>query len=140
MDIDFIEYSFNNNIDYILIDFTEDFKIENNIFGYYLKNIIIFDYTDGINYYDWKSGRLLDLDLDSDSDDYIRSPEENILKIEFPIEENFLYLSFMYKISAPINQKEFNEFCYVYNNKYDINCEEISQEEDGKNSPEYYYI
>jgi len=33
---DFIYYAFNNNTNYIIVDFMEDSKLENNIFGYFL--------------------------------------------------------------------------------------------------------
>ena len=56
-DFDFIEYAFKNNLDYFVANFTENFLIENNIFGYKLDGIGIMDQTieDGINYYDWRS-------------------------------------------------------------------------------------
>jgi len=41
--IDFIEYAFNNNKNYIIVNFTENFKIENNIFGFDY-NYIFIDY------------------------------------------------------------------------------------------------
>ena len=146
MNIDFIEYSINNNIDYILIDLSKNFRIENNIFGYYLNGIIIFECTleNGINFYDWKSGRLLDFE-DYDSDDYYRNPEENILKIELSddlIEEKTIYLTVVYWISEPNNLEDFNQYCDSYNNKYgNVTNEEFSQESSIKTSLEYnYYI
>ena len=35
-EIDFIEYAFNNNTNYIIVDLMQDYKLENNIFGYIL--------------------------------------------------------------------------------------------------------
>ena len=93
--IDFIEYVFNNNKNYIIINFTENFKLENNIFGYYMSNIIIFDYIeeDGIEYYNGITDEPLDL-----YEDYLDS-YAHLLKINFTdysfdtIEIYFIYLA-----------------------------------------------
>ena len=39
---DFIELAFNNNTNYIIVDLMNDFKIENNIFGYILSSIFVY--------------------------------------------------------------------------------------------------
>ena len=40
--LDFIEYAFNNNINYVIMNFTEIFGIQNNIFGYSIDRFFFF--------------------------------------------------------------------------------------------------
>ena len=130
---DFIEYAFKNNLDYFVLNFTENFLIENNIFGFHLEEIVIFEQTieDWINYYDWKSGKLLDL-ADYDSDDFWRTPEEDSIKIKFTgnlLERISIYFNNIMVLTTPTELEDYNNYCDNYNNEYgDIYDEEFYEE------------
>ena len=118
--IDFIEYAFNNNKDYVLMNFTENFKIENNIFGYVFSSIIIWDfiYEEGIEYYYGITDELYDLDLV-----YVLDAKQDLIKIkltDYSFDEIYFYYEVV--ISPPIEIEEFNNYCDNYNDNFgDIN-------------------
>ena len=142
INIDFIEYAFNNNKNYIMVNFTENFKIENNIFGYYMSGILILEYIeeDGIEYYNG----ITDEPMDLYEDDYL-DPYTHLLKINFTdysfdtIEIYFLYQA---EISPPYDVEEFNNYCDNYNNNFGVIEDESAFEEiETKWSVySYYYI
>ena len=142
MDFDFIEYAFKNNLNYFIANFTENFLIENNIFGFHLDKIIIDGMTikEGINYYDLKSGDLLDF---VNYIDNVRKPEEDSIKIELAgdiIEKIRIYFKYGFIISTPINLEDYNNYCDNYNNEYgDINDTEFYKSPIERRIFSFYY-
>ena len=119
---DFIEYAFKNNLDYFVVNFTENFLIENNIFGTKMKNFYIMDQTieEGINYYDWRSKNKLDF-VDEDSWDFYRETYEDSIKVDltdYSLEEITIFFYIEFSLTSPINLEEYNSYCDNYNNQY----------------------
>ena len=113
---DFIEYAFNNNINYIILDFLEDFKIENNIFGYKLDSIIVY-YTDdikGVKYFLINSKEILEQNY--------MEPNNSLLKVilEEGYSFNIINITFDYYVNIipPNNISEINEYCDEINDIY----------------------
>ena len=108
-EIDFIEYAFENNTKYILINFTEGVKLENNILGYscYLASILDYnDFSGLIKYYD-EADELLDLYIDYlyRFDDIIKA--EIMINSSVSNEMLFYYQVYM---EIPDNVSIFNQY------------------------------
>ena len=143
-DFDFIEYAFKNNLDYFVANFTENFVIENNIFGYKLDGIGIMDQTieDGINYYDFKSGQLLDF-VGEESWDFYREVDQDSIKVDltdYSLEKITIYINYGFYLSTPIKLEDYNQYCDNYNNEYgDIYDEEFYEEPIQRTAPYFFY-
>ena len=114
--INFIDYSFNNNTNYITIDLKEDIVIENNIFGLEFNRIItnnedeLMEYN--ANFYLVNSGDNL---LES----YIALPDDSILNITFTsynkITIPMIFGSGFYSTES---LDEYNKLCDYFDNTY----------------------
>ena len=116
--IDFIEYAFNNNKNYIIVNFTENFKIENNIFGYNISKIVIMDFTDReeIKYYHGITEEPWDLD-----NSYLLDPNHDLIKVNitnYSFDKIQINLNYKLIISPPIQIQDFNNYCDNYNDNF----------------------
>ena len=95
---------------------------------------------EGINYYDLKSGDLLDF---VNYIDNVRKPEEDSIKIELAgdiIEKIRIYFKYGFIISTPINLEDYNNYCDNYNNEYgDINDTEFYKSPIERRIFSFYY-
>ena len=131
-DFDFIEYAFNNNTNYVILDFLEDFKIDNNIFGYIINSIIVYYTSDynGVNYILVNSGEIFDQNY--------MDPNDSLIKVV--LEEGYsfglLNINFHYyvKIAPSDNISEINEHCDEINDIYGDRNYSNSYDNEQKNS------
>ena len=111
---DFIYYAFNNNTNYIIVDFMEDSQLENNIFGYII-NLIFIHYRayKGVKCILMNSGKLLDEAF---------APDDSLVKVvlEFGYSFNLSLINFNYQIMIiPSNNiTEINDYCDEINDTY----------------------
>ena len=116
--IDFIEYAFNNNKNYIIVNFTENFKIENNIFGFDYNFIIIdkISFDNSIKFYDIKQERYKDMSIDEEREILYK---ESIIKINFTdYSLKNLEITYYLMISSPEDVNIFNEYLDKYNDTF----------------------
>ena len=111
VDFDFIEYAFKYNRNYILVNFTENITIENNIFGYSFTEVSVsyYEYNENIMKF-YKEEDLLDLDED---DSYYLNPEDKIKAevIDYSLKTNNYFLDFILSIDEPSEINEYNQYC-----------------------------
>ena len=111
IEINFIEYAFDNNKNYMMVNLTENFIIENNIFGYNFSEVRVIECTleNGIEYYHGFTNEFWDLD-----EDYIYNPLEDIIKIDLTNYEFYeiqIKFDFIVEIKTPDEFSEFNKYC-----------------------------
>ena len=116
--LDFIEYAFKYNINYTILDLTEIFGIQNNIFGYSIDYIMLFPNEDNIE--------LIGVDGE---DMNTFNPEKPIVKII--LNDNIFKLSnFEFSVyilfSLPESVEEFNEHCNKINETFGVKNDESS--------------
>ena len=111
---DFIYYAFNNNTNYIIVDLMEDYKLENNIFGYILSSIYM-NYLDyeGVKYFLVNSGKPLDLAFNPD-DNLVKV----VLKVGYSFEVTLINLMYQVTIIPSNNITEINDYCDEINDVY----------------------
>ena len=130
---DFIEYAFNNNTNYLIIDLLEDSKIENNIFGYRFSSIYseYDEFFEGIIYFLVNSGKILE--------SYYIDPDDSLIKIVIEngyfIEANYITFHYYLRIIPSDNMDENNEFCDEINDTYGDRNNEDSYSFNLKASP-----
>ena len=137
--IDFIDYAITYNQDYILIDFADNFTIENNIFGYKVsminKGYWIFD--TGIKLFYAESGINV---LEDGYEDILI--EDSLIKINF---ENYTFdkinidIDYSYYLSNPFYATEFNEYADKLNSNYG-NVDDSGYQMFIYTSPVYHYF
>ena len=105
---DFIEYALEYNRNYLLFNFTENIKIDNNIFGYFCYNVCVndYDYAEMTEYY---YGEEL---LDFYEQQYF--PFEDIMKVKIIkyseiLDNMILYYEII--IQTPNEVSEYNKYC-----------------------------
>ena len=112
-DIDFIEYAFNNNRNYLIVNFTELFNIENNIFGYYFSyGMYSMELLEGITCF------LGDSEEPFNNWVY---PTETLIKIMFDNYsfDKYEFISYyLININPPDSINEFNEYCDKINDTF----------------------
>ena len=124
INIDFIKYAYNNNKNYYIFNVKENIKIDNNIFGYKLGLVVIYenyygDYTD-VSYYNMINEEEI---LDFSYNGYEYNPYEDsiILKYNLFKQSSMIYITYP-TIFGPDNVNQFNEFCdEISGNLNDIN-------------------
>ena len=125
INIDFIEYAFNNNTNYVILDLKEDVKIENNIFGMYLLQINLEEEEDwlfdsGINYYIVNTGKSL-------KETFSFKAEDSFINVSFSdysYDKIIVKMAFSYIFKTPNNTTEYNLYLDKYNDTLgDINDE-----------------
>ena len=141
INIDFIEYVFNNNTNYIIIDLIEDLIIENNIFGIKILTIGIENYDEwqidnGINYYIANTERNLIDEMGTDG-------ENSLINITFPeysFDKISIKMIFSYILQMPNNVIKYNEYADNYDNSYgDINDQKSYNSKIYFLDNDYYY-
>ena len=131
IDINFTEYAFNNNKEYIVSNLSEIFSIDNNIFGYQFGewidlidfDIYLYDDENGINF---TNG----IDLEPIDETFFLFENDALLRIDFnnynfdePLYDNILFFISTYIVSEE-NLPVFNSYCDNYNDSFgDINDE-----------------
>ena len=138
--IDFIEYAFNNNIDYVIIDLMENIVIENNIFGLSLSRIYIEEETewsmnDGIKYFLVNSG----LELLVEEFAYPNDTIINITFSEYSFDKKNIKMTFASVFSGPNNVLEYNEYFDDFNDTYGNVSDESSYKLKNIISSQFYY-
>ena len=139
--IDFIEYSFNNNIDHVLIDLIDNIVIENNIFGLYLNRIILenekeWNFDSGIKYY------LVNSDEDL-AELQVALPEDTIINVtfsEYSFDKINITMTFSSIFSTPNNILEYNKYFDDFNETYGNISDESSYKIKKITSPYFYYF
>jgi len=139
MELDFIEYAFNNNKNYIIIDLMEDTKIENNIFGYKISSIYAdYEYIEGVKYILVNSGEILEQYEIYQNDSVIKI----VLEDGYSIDANLIYFSYKLVITPSGDINEINEYCDkindVYGDKKDNNSYSFESKNSIFNSYEFY--
>ena len=136
-EIDFIEYAFNNNINYYILDLMENAKIENNIFGYIISSIYAEgdDDIDGVKFFLVNSGKILG--------EYYIHQNDSLIKIVFEaIDENVIFFGYKLIIKPSDDINEINEYCDkindVYGDKTDSNSYSFVLKNSAFNSYEFY--
>ena len=136
-EFDFIEYAFNNNKNYIILDLMENVKIENNIFGYKISSILAGydDFIKGVKYFLVKSGKILD--------EYYIYQNDSLVKIVIEaINKNVLSFDYSLIIKPSDDINEINEYCDeindVYGDKNDNNSYSFKYKNSVTNSYEFY--
>ena len=117
--IDFIEFAFNENKKYLYLNLSENFNIENNIFGYIFSyiEIIKLDYPEGVECILEKTKEILKMDI------YIF--DEALIKLDltdYLFNDNTKFqepfITFYARICLPDELEEFNKYCDNYNDSY----------------------
>ena len=110
MSIDFIDYAFEHNKNYVLIIFKENTRIENNIFGYSISNIWVYDFDlEGtINYYNYNEEVLLEFEEDEEYEFVFQDIIKAQIKDYSQIENKLILTYFTEYESYDIN--EYNTF------------------------------
>ena len=114
--INFIDYAFNNNTNYIIIDLKEDLVIENNIFGMELNRIFTYNEYDLMEYdaefYLVNSGKNL-------LEEFIALPDDSLLNITFSSYNKItIPMIFGSAYYSPDSAAEYNIFCDDFDNTY----------------------
>ena len=123
--IDFIDYAFEHNKNYVLINFQENTRIENNIFGYSISNIYVYDFDleDKINYYNYNEDALLEFEEENEYEFAF----QDIIKVEIKdysqIEKKMLLAYYAEYEKYNINEynKLYDKINDTLGNKSDIN-------------------
>ena len=139
--IDFIEYSFNNNIGHVIIDLIENIEIENNIFGLDLERIIAenenqWNFHDGIKYYLVNSGEdFAELQFTYPNDTII-----NVTFSEYSFDKINIKMTFVAVFSSPKNALEYNKYFDDFNDTYGSISDESSYKLKKITLPYFYYF
>ena len=107
--IDFIEYGLNYNKNNIIVNFTENYRIENNIFGFKFSYMMICDITieEYIKYYDINNKRYKNME---DEDEFYFEIENSLIRIEltdYSLKE--IIIEYTLKITTPEEDKYFDK-------------------------------
>ena len=126
INIDFIEYALNYNRKYIITNLTENFVINNNIFGYSLDSFFITEMSD--DYFEDDSERNgIEYTVENEGTDlHVGSfPAENsLVRIDFTnssFEELLnkeIYIKYRIKLSPENNLTKFNSYWDKYNDTF----------------------
>ena len=163
--IDFIEYAFNNNKKDLIVNFTENFKIDNNIFGIQFNSVIMNYVTkdDNIKYYDIANEcyRFFVNEEDYeylDEDDYpgvdegycesddlesnnILIVDESLIKIELTdYSSKEITIQYSIQASTPNDLSEFNKFCDKYNDTFGNIDDRNLRSTTNTQELSYYYV
>ena len=137
--INFIDYAFNNNTNYVTIDLKEDFVIENNIFGMELNRIFTYNEDEMANYdaeyYLVNSGdNLIEM--------LIATPDDSILNITFSSYNKVtIPMIFGATYYGPDTATEYNKYCDDFDNTYeDSNDESLYKQSRKSISPLFSYF
>mgnify|MGYP006873012932 CR=1 FL=1 len=136
--IDFIDYAFNNNTKYVIIDIINDFVIENNFFGMKFETI----YID--NEYDWNIDNAQYYFVNSGEDvfeKFIVEPEDPLVNVTFlSYNKISITMIFGFLLSGPENVDEYNKYCDYIDDTYGDANEEESYKKINSRSQINYYI
>ena len=142
--IDFIDYAFNNNINYVIIDLLEDLVIENNIFGIQL-NRLFTDNEDEMT--EIMTSNNVECHLVNSGDDLLEvlvaNPDDSILNITFSSYNKMtIPMIFGSSFYGPENVAEYNKFCDDFDNTYgdSNNTSSYKQKRIMPSYLYYYYI
>ena len=118
VNIDFIDYSFTYNRNYILIDLADNYNIENNIFGMYLYEVLRGSWENeiGIEYYYLKTGENI-----IEDNIYYFYPNDSKIIINFlnySLNQIDIDVNYKFKIKTSPNITEFNKYTSKVNNSY----------------------
>ena len=136
--IDFIEYAFNNNTNYVIIDlFEEYFVIENNIFGIEFKKVYPEDdykwNIDDAQYYLVNSGEDL-------FEKYFADKDDSKLNITFFLYEKIsIPMIFSSSFESPENAAKYNKYCDFLDDTYGDPNDESQYKKHTYSPPFFYY-
>ena len=139
--IDFIEYAFNNNVDYVIIDLIENIEIENNIFGLsldriFIENEIQWNFEDGIKYYLVNSGEDF-------SELQFTEPDDTVINVtfsEYSFDKINIKMTFAALFSSPKSVLEYNEYFDDFNDTYGNVNDKSSYKLKKLTLPDFYYF
>ena len=139
VNIDFIDYSFTYNRNYIIIDLAENYTIENNIFGMHLYSIIRgeLDEMNRIEYF------LLSNNEDIIKEEtYCFQPENAKIKISFAnysLDEIDIDINYKYEMKTPLELTNYIIYTDKINNSYENNQNDKSYSVHTYNSEYFHY-
>ena len=116
--IDFIEYGLNYNKNDVVVNFTENFRIENNIFGFKFSYMMIIETTieESIKYYDINNKYYKNME---NEEELFLCMEDSLIRIEltdYSLKE--IKIEYILQIQTPENANEYDEYFDNYNNTY----------------------
>ena len=126
--LDFIEYAFKNNINYIILNLTEIFILQNNIFGYYIPYFFLMSEQVKMN------GELEFVQI---------YPDNPLVKIDLIDDSESIMLEANIFMSLPKTVGKFNEYCNKINDTFGDKNDESSytlNKKDYYSQMLYYYI